>query len=105
MKTLQKDDERAAIKLWKAQVPPSKIRAQLKMSAESDMRRILALCLPTHRPHHLHARKGAGGHQLEYGDDQILVCIDMYLMSFFLNHFVIVFIQIYMTGHIHLHIP
>jgi hypothetical protein len=42
MKTLQKDDERAAIKLWKAQVPLSKITAQLKMSAESDTRRILA---------------------------------------------------------------
>jgi hypothetical protein len=34
------DDKRAAIELWKAQMPPSKIRAQLKMS-ESTLRRIL----------------------------------------------------------------
>jgi hypothetical protein len=37
---LKKDGKRAPIALWKAQIPLSKIRAQLKMS-ESTLRRIL----------------------------------------------------------------
>jgi hypothetical protein len=40
-KPFKKDYKRAAIELWKAQVPLSRIRAQLKMS-ESTLRRILA---------------------------------------------------------------
>jgi hypothetical protein len=40
-KPFKKDDKRNAIKLWKAQVPLTKIIAQLKMS-ESTLRRIPA---------------------------------------------------------------
>jgi hypothetical protein len=42
LKPLKTNDKRASIKLWKAQVHLSKIRAQLKM-LESTLRRILAI--------------------------------------------------------------
>jgi hypothetical protein len=48
-KLFKKNDKRGAIELWKAQVPLSKIRAQLKMS-ESTLRMILAFAFDPINP-------------------------------------------------------
>jgi hypothetical protein len=70
-KPFKKDDKRAAIELWKAQVPLSCIRGQLKMFRE-DLEEDLGLChrdggedravrLPPEAGR-LHAQEDAGGH-------------------------------------------